>query len=167
VRSMSDFFLLIQLAAQGDELQGIKKGVMELADGILVNKCDGNMVERSLMRCAELKGVLHFLKSPTPDWSPFCEVCSATTGMGVSDGWEKLENFRKKMLANGEFEKRRISQKKEWLHSVLNEEVLREFYSDPKVAAAFDGIVKDVESSKIPVTAAVKKLLETHGGFKF
>lgn len=83
VRSMTDFFLLIQLAAQGDELQGIKKGVIELADAILVNKCDGNMVERSNLKRAELAGVLHYLNSPTPGWSPFCDVCSAQTGMGA------------------------------------------------------------------------------------
>ncbi len=163
VRSMSDFFLLIQLAAQGDELQGIKKGVIELADAILVNKCDGNMVERSRMRRAELSGVLHYLKSPTPDWSPFCDVCSAETGLGIKEAWEKLWAFKEKQTALGHFQKRRNAQKKEWLYSVLNDEVLRDFYSDKKVSAMMEGVLADVESSKLPVTSAVKMLLAARG----
>ncbi len=160
VRSMCDFFLLVQLAAQGDELQGIKKGVVELADAILVNKCDGNMVERSMMRRTELAGVLHFLKSPTPNWSPFCDVCSAITGLGIAEAWEKLEGFKKTVTQTGFFEERRISQKKEWLFSVLDEEILREFYRSPHVAMLLESTIEDVKASKLPVTAAVKKLLE-------
>ena len=163
VRSMSDFFLLIQLAAQGDELQGIKKGVIELADAILVNKCDGNMVERSRMRRAELSGVLHYLKSPTPDWSPFCDVCSAETGLGIREAWEKLWAFKEKQTALGHFQRRRNAQKKEWLYSVLNDEVLRDFYSDKNVSSMMDGVLADVESSKLPVTSAVKMLLAARG----
>ena len=119
VRSMTDFFLLVQLAAQGDDLQGIKKGVIELADGIIVNKCDGILVEKSMMKKAELQGVLHILNSPTPDWSPFCEVCSALTGMGVKEIWELLDGFASKMRSTGYFYRRRKLQEKEWFRSLL------------------------------------------------
>lgn len=160
VRSMSDFFLLVQLATQGDDLQGIKKGVIELADAIVVNKCDGGLVEKSTLKKAELAGVLHFLNSPTPGWRPFCEVCSASTGFNVMEVWKRLEGFREKMLESGFFETRRARQKREWMHSVINDEILREFYSLPEIAAILPRIEEDVENSAMPVTAAVKALLD-------
>lgn len=159
VRSMSDFFLLIQLASQGDELQGIKKGVIELADAIAVNKSDGNMLERSLLKKAELAGVLHFLQSPTPGWKPFCEVCSAQTGFNVMEIWKRLEGFREMMTKNGNLEKRRARQQLDWMHSVIKEELQREFYSRPEVVSVLAQVEEDVESFKLPVTAAVCKLL--------
>ena len=163
VRSMSDFFLLIQLAAQGDELQGIKKGVIELADAIAVNKADGNMMERSMLKKAELAGVLHFLQSPTPGWHPFCEVCSAHTGFNVMEIWKRLEAFKEKMQASGFFEKRRAKQKLDWMHSVIREELMREFYSMPSIEAILPEIESEVEASSMPVTAAVRKLLDARG----
>ena len=159
VRSMTDFFLLIQLAAQGDELQGIKKGVIELADGILVNKCDGNMVERSNLKKAELSGVLHFLNSPTPNWRPFCDVCSAHTGMGIREAWTRLEDFRRKLSADGYLKKRRGVQKIEWFKSLLEQEVLRRFYKSEgmeNMIAHYTGLISN---SEITAAAAVKNLM--------
>ena len=160
VRSMSDFFLLVQLAAQGDELQGIKKGVIELADAIAVNKADGNMFERSQLKKAELAGVLHFLHSPTPGWKPFCEICSAHTGFNVMEIWKRLEDFKTQMSASGFLETRRAKQKLDWMHSVIKEELMREFYSMPNIENMLSEIERDVESSVMPVTVAVKKLLD-------
>lgn len=160
VRSMSDFFLLVQLATQGDELQGIKKGVIELADAIAVNKCDGALVEKSMLKRAELAGVLHFLNSPTPGWKPFCEVCSAQTGFNILEIWKRLEGFKKQVQDSGFFELRRARQKREWLLTVVNEEVLREFYALEGVAKILPQIESDVENSKISVTSAVKTLLD-------
>ena len=163
VRSMSDFFLLVQLATQGDELQGIKKGVIELADAIAVNKCDGALVEKSMLKRAELAGVLHFLNSPTPGWKPFCEVCSAQTGFNIMEIWKRLESFKKQVQESGFFELRRARQKKEWLLTVVNEEILREFYALEGVAKILPQIESDVENSKISVTSAVKILLNARG----
>lgn len=160
VRSMSDFFLLVQLASQGDELQGIKKGVIELADAIVVNKCDGNLVEKSTMKKAELAGVLHFLNSPTPGWKPFCEVCSAHTGMNIAEIWARLEGFKKTVRESGFWDARRARQKSEWLHTVLDGEILREFYSLPQIASIMESVERDVENSALPVTSAVKMLLQ-------
>ena len=160
VRSMTDFFLLVQLAAQGDELQGIKKGVIELADGILVNKCDGNMVERSMLKKAELSGVLHFLNSPTPDWKPFCEVCSAHTGMGVRQAWELLDGFREKLTASGYIEKRRGEQKIEWFQSLLEQEVLRKFYNQGGMKQMMQHYKKLIANSAITAASAVKNLMQ-------
>lgn len=159
VRSMTDFFLLVQLAAQGDELQGIKKGVIELADGILVNKCDGNMVERSMLKKAELSGVLHFLNSPTPDWKPFCEVCSAHTGMGVREAWKLLDGFREKLTASGYIQKRRGEQKIEWFQSLLEQEVLRKFYNQDGMESMMTHYKKLISNSEITAASAVKNLM--------
>lgn len=159
VRSMTDFFLLIQLAAQGDDLQGIKKGVIELADGILVNKCDGNMVERSMMKKAELAGVLHYLNSPTPNWHPFCEVCSAQTGMGIKEAWNLLEAFRTKLSADGYFEKRRAAQKIEWFKALLEQEILREFYHKDGVKDTIAHYTDLISRSEITAAKAVKNLM--------
>ncbi|MBP3357619.1 MAG: methylmalonyl Co-A mutase-associated GTPase MeaB [Opitutales bacterium] len=159
VRSMTDFFLLVQLAAQGDELQGIKKGVIELADGILVNKCDGNMVERSMLKKAELSGVLHFLNSPTPDWKPFCEVCSAHTGMGVREAWKLLDGFREKLTATGYIQKRRGEQKIEWFQSLLEQEVLRKFYNQNGMESMMEHYKKLIANSEITAVSAVKNLM--------
>ncbi len=159
VRSMTDFFLLVQLAAQGDELQGIKKGVIELADGILVNKCDGNMVERSMLKKAELSGVLHFLNSPTPDWKPFCEVCSAHTGMGVREAWKLLDGFREKLTATGYIQKRRGEQKIEWFQSLLEQEVLRKFYNQNGMESMMEHYKKLIANSEITAASAVKNLM--------
>lgn len=159
VRSMTDFFLLVQLAAQGDELQGIKKGVIELADGILVNKCDGNMVERSMLKKAELSGVLHFLNSPTPDWKPFCEVCSAHTGMGVREAWKLLDGFREKLTATGYIQKRRGEQKIEWFQSLLEQEILRKFYNQNGMESMMEHYKKLIANSEITAASAVKNLM--------
>ncbi len=162
VRSMTDFFLLIQLAVQGDELQGIKKGVIELADGILVNKCDGNLVEKSNLKKAELAGVLHFLASPTPDWKPFCETCSAHTGMGVERAWNLLEGFREKLTSNGFFEKRRRQQNVEWFKFLMEQEVLRRFFATEGVEDAISHYQKLIQNSDITATKAVCNILESY-----
>lgn len=161
VRSMTDFFLLIQLAAQGDDLQGIKKGVIELADGILVNKCDGNMIERSLMKKAELSGVLHYLNSPTPNWHPFCEVCSAQTGMGIKEAWKLLEGFRTKLSEDGYLEKRRAAQKIEWFKALLEQEVLRRFYHKEGVKDMIAHYTDLISRSEITAAKAVKNLISS------
>ncbi len=161
VRSMTDFFLLVQLAAQGDELQGIKKGVIELADGILVNKCDGNMVERSNLKRAELAGVLHFLNSPTPGWTPFCEVCSAHTGLNIKEAWQKLCDFRAKLEESGFFGERRARQKIDWFQSLLEQEVLRRFHARDGVSDAIGHYKNLIERDEISAAKAVKNLMDS------
>ena len=161
VRSMADFFLLIQLAAQGDELQGIKKGVIELADAILVNKCDGNMVERSNLKRAELAGVLHYLNSPTPGWTPFCDVCSAYTGKGIREAWERIDGFRVMMEKSGFFARRRASQKIEWFKALMEDEILRRFYHIPGVKDMISHYTKLISNGAITAASAVKNLLDS------
>lgn len=163
VRSMTDFFLLVQLASQGDELQGIKKGVIELADGILVNKCDGVLVEKSQSKRAELQSVLRFLKSITPGWNPFCEVCSALTGLNIEKVWGLLENYRALLLENGYWQHRRAEQRTEWFKELLESEILRAFYSREGVEGAIARYRELVENSTLTAASAVKKLMESVG----
>jgi len=160
VRSMADFFLLIQLAAQGDDLQGIKKGVIELADGILVNKCDGNMVEKSMMKVAELRGVFHYIQSPTEGWSPFCDSCSALENKGIDNAWNLICGFFDNVKKSDVFSKRRSTQRQEWFKSVLSEEIFRKFYSNEKVKILYEKLLHDIKNSNTPVTMAVKELLK-------
>jgi len=160
VRSMSDFFLLIQLAAQGDDLQGIKKGVIELADGILVNKCDGNMVEKSMMKVAELRGVFHYIQSPTEGWTPFCDSCSALENKGIDNAWNLICGFFDNVKNSGVFDERRHLQRQEWFKSVLSEEIFRKFYSNEKVKFLYEQLLHEIKNSDTPVTLAVQRLLK-------
>ncbi len=162
VRSMTDFFLLIQLAVQGDDLQGIKKGVIELADGILVNKCDGNLIEKSNLKKAELSGVLHFLTSQTPGWKPFCETCSAHTGMGMERAWELLMNFKNTLDKSGYFQEQRSKQNVEWFKFLMEQEVLRRFFTTDGVENAIQHYQKLVQSSDITATKAVCNILQSY-----
>ena len=162
VRSMTDFFLLIQLAVQGDELQGIKKGVIELADGILVNKCDGNLVEKSNLKKAELAGVLNFLANQTPGWKPFCETCSAHTGMGIELAWQRLCEFKRTLESNGYFQKQRSRQNVEWFKFLMEQEVLRRFFATEGVEQAIEHYQKLIQSSDITAAKAVCNILESY-----
>ena len=162
VRSMSDFFMLIQLAVQGDDLQGIKKGVIELADGILVNKCDGNLVEKSKLKQAELQGVLHYLSAPVPDWRPFCQTCSALTGEGIEEAWKSLERYRKITVENGYFHRRRAEQNVEWFTSLLESEVLRRFFATAGMESSIEHYKKLVENSEINPTSAAYNVIEEY-----
>ena len=161
VHSMVDMFMMLQISGAGDELQGIKKGVIELADAILVNKCDGNMVERSNLKRAELAGVLHYLNSPTPGWTPFCDVCSAYTGKGIREAWERIDGFRVMMEKSGFFARRRASQKIEWFKALMEDEILRRFYHIPGVKDMISHYTKLISNGAITAASAVKNLLDS------
>ena len=158
VRSMTDFFLLIQLAAQGDDLQGIKKGVIELADGILVNKCDGNMVERSMLKKTELSA-FSFSHSRYPELAPVLRRLFGASGMGLHEAWKKLEEFREKLSADGYLQKRRGEQKIEWFKSLLEQEILRRFYHRDGVENMIAHYTKLISNSEITAATAVKNLM--------
>ena len=119
------------------------------------------MIEKSMMKKAELTGVLHYLKSPTPGWSPFCETCSALTGDGIKEAWEKLEGFYTKFMKSGYIEKRRLRQDTEWFKSLLEAEILRRFYLKDGVKGMIEHYKKLVSDSSITAAKAVKNLMES------
>lgn len=159
VRSMVDFFLLMQISRAGDELQGIKKGIMELADLIVVNKADGDNILAAEQACQELNNALHYLRHATPGWVTKARTCSALEGTGLPEIWDAVEKFVETGKASGYFEQRRQAQVLQWFESLLTEAVLNRFYSDPRMMAELPPLREAVRDGSLPVLLAVKKLL--------
>jgi len=124
VRSMTDFFLLLALTGAGDELQGIKKGIVEMADAIAVTKADGDNLVAAERLQLELAQVLHLLAPATVGWKPEVLTCSAVKGSGIPEVWAVVEKFRKEMTASGEWDARRLRQVREGLVEFAREQVL-------------------------------------------
>lgn len=160
VRSMVDFFLLLQLAGAGDELQGIKKGVIEMADAIVVNKSDGDNVRRTKVACGEYSRVLHHLHPFTAGWEPKALCCSGLKGTGVWEIWEMVQEFSQKLKSENRFEIIRSNQNAKWFRSLLEQRVLEAFYRKQGLDDVFSNLENDVSEGRIPVIEAVEKLME-------
>ena len=127
VRSMVDMFLLVQIAGAGDELQGIKKGVMERCDLILVNKADGDNKLRAEAARADYERIIHFLQPSTEGWKTRALACSAYTGDNVPEVWKAIEEFRQTTEASGVLMRRRQQQNIDWVHNLVSEHLKRTF----------------------------------------
>ncbi len=160
VRSMVDFFLLLTIPGAGDELQGIKRGVMELADAVAVNKADGDNKVKAETARGELAYALHYLAPVTEGWHPGAFACSAATGEGIDELWDVIEGFRSQTEASGVFEKRRKSQTLSWVHMMIEDYLKSLFFNHPEVAAALPQIEKSVVNGELPTVAAVESLLK-------
>lgn len=158
VRSMVDFFLLIQIAGGGDELQGIKKGVMEIADAVIVNKADGDNIKNALAAKNEYEMALHYTQNATPGWEARAFTCSALTGEGIEEIWQTVSKFRELMNSSGYFEKRRQLQIKDWLHSLIEEYLSNQFYDDPHIQKQLPDIEKETMNGSKTVVDAVDYL---------
>ena len=159
VRSMVDFMLLLLIAGAGDELQGIKRGVIELADALLINKADGDNTVKAQAAQMEYSQALHYLTSFTEGWTPEVYTCSAVTGEGISEIWEVIQNFYGHTIASGVFDARRRKQISDWLYVMIEEELRMRFYQHPQVVNRLAGIEQAVLEGTIPVTTGVKELL--------
>ena len=133
VHSMVDFFLLIQLAGTGDELQGIKRGTMEMADGIVINKCDGDNVERAKLAAAQFRSALHLFPTPPSGWSPKVLTYSGYYELGIDEVWKMIDEYFEFVHKNGYFEERRRQQEKYWMYETINEQLKRHFYTNPVI----------------------------------
>jgi LAO/AO transport system kinase len=157
VRTMTDFFLLLQIAGGGDDLQGIKKGVIELADAIVVNKADGENKARARRARIEFTRVMHMLRPFTPGWKPRALTCSALENEGIEEIWEMIQNFREELTQSGVFEQRRREQNIDWFRSLLQQSVFDRFSAEHKTA------IKEIESAvgqgELPVSSALDALL--------
>jgi LAO/AO transport system kinase len=160
VASMVDFFLVLLQPGAGDELQGIKKGVLELADVLVVNKADGEQAVAAERTRAEYAQALHLLRSPSPSWRPRVIAASARTGAGIDAVWEAICAHREALGASGEREARRRQQARAWMWSLLDEGLRRAFSADPEVAARIPGLERAVEAQAITPDAAARELLE-------
>lgn len=161
VRSIVDFFLLMQIAGAGDELQGIKKGIMELADLVVVNKADGDNIQRTEIAKQELNNALHYTRNATELWKTKAVSCSALTGTGISEVWEIIDNFKQQTTDSGAFQSRRTQQVCQWFESLLSEAVLHSFYSNPEIKTKLPVLRKKIEEGNIPVAYAVSVLLKS------
>lgn len=157
VRTMTDCFLLLQIAGAGDELQGIKKGVIELADAIIVNKADGENRIRAQQARVEYARVLHFLHPFTPGWKPKALTCSALEGEGVAEVWALIEKFRNELQASGVFESRRRDQNVDWFRSLLRQTVVERFISENREQV--DTLETAVSEGRLPVSVALDQAL--------
>nr|VFJ87285.1 MAG: LAO/AO transport system kinase [Candidatus Kentron sp. LFY] len=160
VRQMVDFFLLMMLAGAGDELQGIKKGIMELADALVINKADGGNKPRALAAKLEYNRALTYLAPATEGWETRAYICSATTGEGIDNLWSVVEAFRNQTLGAGILEKRRRTQILEWVYAMVEEYLQNSFYQHAGVKALQSRIEQDVISGEMPPTSAAKQLIE-------
>ena len=160
VRSMVDFFLLVLIAGAGDELQGMKKGVIEIADLMAINKADGDNVKRANLACAESNRVLQFLQPATPGWKTRCVTCSAFEPATLEALWNTVTQFAEATRASGELEKRRHHQSIEWMHAMIAEELRHRFFRNPRVTRLLPDFERKVAAGTLPAAAAVKRLME-------
>jgi len=160
VSTMVDFFLLLTLTGAGDELQNIKKGVIELADAILINKADGENRLAAQRVKAEFGQALHYLTSVTEGWKTSAYCCSAVTGEGISEIWEVIDSFRQQTKASGLFQKKRQVQSLNWLDEMVIEQIKVNFYGNPQIQELREDIERMVSNGELPVTSAADLLLE-------
>ncbi len=166
VRSMSDFFLLLMLAGAGDELQGIKKGIMELADALVINKADGDNKLPAEMARNEYERAMHYLQPSTEGWVSHAFTCSAVKNKGIAEIWHVIETFEKITKKSGVFEQHRKEQNIKWVHEMVDEHLRSLFIKHPEVVQILPCIERDVAEGVIPAVAAVQKLLRVFEGEK-
>src|SRR3954463_1940794 len=163
VCDMTDFFLALMLPGAGDELQGIKKGLVELADMIAVNKADGDNIKRANLAAAEYRGALHILSPRSEHWHPPVLTYSALTGNGIDALWQKVLDHRSAMQASGEFEARRRQQQVKWMWSMLEQRVLARLRADPSMRAKVKKIEAEVADGRVTPALAAKQIAEMLG----
>ncbi|MCP4417307.1 MAG: methylmalonyl Co-A mutase-associated GTPase MeaB [Chloroflexi bacterium] len=162
VRSMVDFFLLLLVPGAGDELQGIKKGVVEIADAILINKADGDNKIRAKVARTEYNRALHYLTPSKEGWRTRAYIGSALEGSGIDKIWSVIESFWEKMTASGMLQAQREVQMRQWLHAVIKEKLQRDFYGQAAVQAALPQVETAVCQGTLPPTAAALKILQIY-----
>ncbi len=163
VADMTDFFLVLMLPGAGDELQGLKKGVVELADMIAVNKADGDNLERAKAAAAEYRAALHILAQHSPTWSAPVITCSALTGAGIDDLWTRVVEHRRLVAASGEFEARRRAQQVKWMWAMFDERLRERLRSDAKLRSRLPAIEEAVAEGRLSPSLAVEEIARTLG----
>lgn len=162
LRSMVDFFLLLLLPGAGDELQGIKKGIIEMADLVLINKADGDNRMRAEHARADQDAALHYSQPATPGWKTAVGLCSSLTGEGVPQIWEQIERFYTELTPRGVIAERRQQQTLEWLGDLVHDELRRRFYRDPRVTAQLPVLKQALLRGEMTAVRAAKQLLAAH-----
>ena len=162
VHSMVDFFLLIQLAGTGDELQGIKRGIMEMADGIIINKADGDNLERAKLAAAQFRNALHLFPAPESGWTPQVLTYSGFYGLGIKEIWDMVYEYIDFVKQNGYFQYRRNEQSKYWMYETINEHLRHSFYQNPVIEPLLAEKEAQVLQGNLTSFAAAKVLLDKY-----
>lgn len=162
VHGMVDFFLLLKLAGAGDELQGIKRGIMEMADAIVINKADGTNVKNARIAKADFMRALHLFPPKTSGWTVPVLLSSATEKIGIAEIWEQIENFKTTTTQNGYWKQHRKEQQKQWMLEFIEDQLKSYFFLNPKVQELWKTLEEDVLNGIISPYEAGKKLLNTY-----
>ena len=160
--SMVDFFLLIQLAGTGDELQGIKRGIMEISDGIVINKCDGDNVDRCHLAATSFRNALHFFPPHESGWTPRVMCYSGFYAIGIKEIWDMVYEYFDFVKANGYFQSRRNEQSKYWMYESINETLRNSFYHNNLVRQYISEAERQVVMGEKTSFAAAKGLLNMY-----
>jgi LAO/AO transport system kinase len=159
VASMVDFFLVLMLSGAGDELQGIKRGVLELADAIAINKADGDNIEKAKKAAKIYESALHMLQPSSPHWEPPVMTCSALEMTGIAEIWQTVMEYHNKFMAIGELEQKRQKQALDWMWSLVEEGLKQRFNQNPEIKKRIEQITRSVEKGQTAATLAADKLL--------
>jgi LAO/AO transport system kinase len=158
VADMTDFFLVLMLPGAGDELQGIKKGVLELADMIAVNKAEGDGAARARLAAGEYKAALHIMQQASPNWAVPVVMISGLANVGLDDMWRHVEEHRRRFDKSGELSSKRRAQQVKWMWAMLEERLLARLHSDPKVRARLPALERAVGDGALSPTLAVEEV---------
>ena len=160
VADMTDMFVLLLLPAGGDELQGIKLGIMELADLVLVNKADGEQTNSANQTMADYRSALHFMKSRFASWQPQVLACSSLKNSGIAEVWQEVESFRSTTTASGELQQHRAQQARSWMWSETAEALVADLKNHPAVKSLVPELEQAVLRGELPPTLAAQRLIE-------
>ena len=162
VHSMTDFFLLLQIAGAGDELQGVKRGIMEMADLIAVNKADGNNMEKAQLALAQYRSALQLFPKPTSGWAPQAMTCSAITLHGIDAIWDTILQYEQLTKNNGYFNRRRQQQAKYWMNETIRNSLVHHFFGNAEISALLPEYEQKAAENQISSFAAAHALLNKY-----
>lgn len=160
VHSMVDFFLLLKLAGAGDELQGVKRGIIEMADAIVINKADGDNIRNATLAKREFERALHLYPPKINGWQPQVSTCSAIENEGIEEIWQLINEYFDLTKANNYFETLRNKQNKKWVLETINEELKQQFYDHPMIKKLLKDVLNKVENKKLPAFEAADMVLK-------
>lgn len=162
VHSMVDFFLLLKISGAGDELQGIKRGIMEMADAIVINKADGDNINKAKLAKTEFNRALHMFPAKNSGWNPIVSTCSSYTKVGIKEVWETISNYLELTKGNNYFDEKRQDQNQYWMMETINEQLKNNFYNHPEISILLEANKKAVQNSELSPFAAAMNLLKKY-----
>ena len=162
VHSMVDFFLLLKISGAGDELQGIKRGIMEMADAVVINKADGDNINKAKLAKTEFNRALHLFPAKKSGWIPTVATCSSITREGIDSIWETISNYFELVQSNHYFEEKRKEQNQYWMMETINEQLKNNFYNHAEIIILLEENKKAVANNEISPFAAAQILLKKY-----